>query len=507
MRVTRLQLQDFRAFTGPVEIGLSAINVLIGANNSGKSSILKALSLMQSGICDFSRTLRQGAVSGQIRIHLEEVGGISQWGVSSPQGSVELTLELTRQSATSASLRLVVRDSGGSREAGQLLPQEPDHFVVPYFSQRKTAGYSDTVNTAVSRTIHPNLTFLSARLSRVSNASYPHHDAYRTACEQVLGFTIAALPSDGGLRPGAFLPDGSEIPIDQMGDGIPHIAGLLVELAMQSGRLFLIEEPENDLHPSALKALLNLIAQSSARNQFVISTHSNIVLSHLGAVDGTRLFAVEATHGLLPPDSTIREIESTPAARLEVLAELGYRLSDLELWEGWLFLEEASAERIVRDYLIPMFTPGLSRIRTLSTQGVTNIEPNFADFDRLVRFSHLQSVYRGSTWVIVDGDDAGREAVETLRTNYGQWNPDRFRTLSQPHFERYYPDIFRERVDTVLAYQDRVKRQIEKKKLGSDVRKWLDEDLERAEAALRTSAAEVIGLLQEIDNQLRARRR
>ncbi|MFM1990366.1 MAG: hypothetical protein RJA99_3323 [Pseudomonadota bacterium] len=507
MRVVRLQLENFRAFTGPIEIGLSAINVLIGANNTGKSSILKALSLMQAGISDYSRTLRQGAESGQVQVHLEDIEHVPAWNVAPSSDWGVFRLQLTRNTPTTAGLNLSLSASGGDRSVGQLPNQEPDHFIIPYLSQRKTAGYSETVNALLSRTIQPNLSNMSARLSRVSNASYPYHEAYRTACEKVLGFMIAPLPSDNGHRPGVYLPDGSEIPIDQMGDGIPHIAGLLVELAVQSGRLFLIEEPENDLHPSALRALLDLIVQSAARNQFVISTHSNIVLSHLGAVEGTRLYSVEATHGRLPPDSTIREIDPTPAARLEVLAELGYRLSDLELWEGWLFLEEASAERIVRDYLIPMFAPGLSRVRTLSTQGVTNIEPSFADFDRLVRFSHLQSVYRDSTWVIADGDEDGHKAIDSLRSSYRQWNPDRFRTWSQPQFERYYPDAFGERIEAVLAITDRKKRRLEKEQLGSAVRAWLDEDPARAKAALEHSAAEVIGQLRQIDDSLRSRPR
>jgi len=63
-----------------------------------------------------------------------------------------------------------------------------------------------------------------------------------------------------------------------MGEGLANIVALLSELAVNSGKLFLIEMPENDLHPQALKALLDLILESSKRNQFIISTHSNIVV-------------------------------------------------------------------------------------------------------------------------------------------------------------------------------------------------------------------------------------
>jgi hypothetical protein len=57
-----------------------------------------------------------------------------------------------------------------------------------------------------------------------------------------------------------------------MGEGIPHLLGLINDLCLAENKLFLIEEPENDIHPKALKRLLDLIIQKSQSNQFVIST-------------------------------------------------------------------------------------------------------------------------------------------------------------------------------------------------------------------------------------------
>ena len=73
------------------------------------------------------------------------------------------------------------------------------------------------------------------------------------------------------------------------------------------------------------------------------------------------------------PRSHIREVDATPAARIEVLRRLGYELSDFELWDGWLILEESSAEVIVR-YLIPWFVPRLARIRTVAAGGTSKVE-------------------------------------------------------------------------------------------------------------------------------------
>src|SRR5262249_19596834 len=144
--------------------------------------------------------------------------------------------------------------------------------------------------------------------------------------------------------------------VEDMGEGVSSLLGLIASLCMADGNLLLIEEPENDIHPEGLKALLRSIVEKSANNQFIVSTHSNIVTKHLGAAPGGKVFKVELNYqpGQVPT-STIEEIPGTPEARIDVLRELGYELYDFDLWNGWLILEEASAERIIRDYLIPWF--------------------------------------------------------------------------------------------------------------------------------------------------------
>ena len=37
-----------------------------------------------------------------------------------------------------------------------------------------------------------------------------------------------------------------------------------------------------------------------------------------------------------------------------MLSDLGYELGDFDLWEGWIFFEESSSEKIVREYLIAL---------------------------------------------------------------------------------------------------------------------------------------------------------
>ena len=49
MRVTSLRVEAFRSFASMEPIELGPVNILIGPNNAGKSSLIRALYLMQTG--------------------------------------------------------------------------------------------------------------------------------------------------------------------------------------------------------------------------------------------------------------------------------------------------------------------------------------------------------------------------------------------------------------------------------------------------------------------------
>jgi hypothetical protein len=480
-------------------IPLGPINIFIGPNNAGKSSILKALYSMQEGSTR-GPDVRIGSTESVITIDLEQINGIAPWHPWHDIGSGSLRVSIY----TGGNIRLTLeRAEGASTERSQFPAREPNHFVVPYLSKRKTAEYGEDVSEQTAMHVGGNLVSLAAKLSRLGNPGYPSHRQYKETCEAILGFLVTAIPSQNGQRPGVYLSDGRTLPIDQMGEGVPNIVGLLADLAQSRGKLFLIEEPENDLHPEALKALLELIIESSQYNQMVVSTHSNIVARYLGAAADSRLYYVKAQPGTMPPVAEVEAVDSTPSARLSVLGELGYSFSDFDLWDGWLILEESSAERIIRDYLIPWFAPKLTRVRTLSTAGNAAVEPTFDDFNRLVLFTHLEDAYRDSAWVLVDGDESGRAIVERLRDGYGNWTPDRFECFDEEQFERYYPRVFAEQVATALELSGQEKREA-KKALLEDVRAWLDENPERGRAALEESARPVIAHLERIEQQLAA---
>lgn len=297
MQVTSLSLKNFRSFAEINTIALAQVNVLVGENNSGKSSVLRALHLMQQGASspfpDVRVTPRhQREALATIVIGLTDV--YPEWGQNRAPKHSALDISVRTSDRLSGGTTQTLRFENTGHAVTPLRNAEPDHFVIPYYSKRKTVGYSENVAEGNALAVADNLSNLAAKLARISNPQFPAYTAYAEACHRILGFVVSAVSSSGGQRPGIYLQDLQALYIDQMGEGVPNIVGLLIELALAEGKLFLIEEPENDLHPNALKALLDLILLSAERNQFVVSTHSSIVVRYLGGAKDAALFNVTA---------------------------------------------------------------------------------------------------------------------------------------------------------------------------------------------------------------------
>jgi predicted ATPase len=81
MRVTHLALENFRSFARLGSIKLDRINVIVGPNNAGKSSLLRALQLLQEGVVgNLTGDIRRGASAAIVTIGLADVPSIPGWG-------------------------------------------------------------------------------------------------------------------------------------------------------------------------------------------------------------------------------------------------------------------------------------------------------------------------------------------------------------------------------------------------------------------------------------------
>jgi len=376
---------------------------------------------------------------------------------------------------------------------------------VPLLARRKAPTFDQTINSSIQQQVTGTFSNLYSRIDDLVGWGHPYHENFKQAVSDIIGLPITTKSSRAGKIAGFYLGNDANkfVSLDRMGDGVSELVGSMVELCSERGKIFVLEEPETNLHPRGLRALLGMIRSSAADNQFIIATHSNIVVRELASDHDAKVFRVYRDEEAPTAASKVEEILKTQAARRDLLRELGYEFADLELHDGWLFLEESSAETVIRDVLIPTFAPKLrGRLRTFSAGGTGNVEPSVTEFQRLVTFIHLQPVYEGRMWVRTDGDPTGREVVSALRAKFTHLGEDNCSTFSQTNFEMYYPERFRTRAQAILAQPRGPNRRAEKEKLLAGVMEWSISNKETGRSEWEASAAEPIGLLRMIEASL-----
>lgn len=498
MLIDSVRVYDFRSIADSGDLELGPVTVIIGPNNAGKSALLRAL-LMGHGAGSWEQgNIRHGhtvatAVMALTGPHLPaaiQAGGPQLADV----GPVRLQFEGT-DSVRKRARWATDGDPNGAATDINIAWQRPDHLFVPILTRRRAGMFETVIDDAAAAAVGMDDRTLASRLATLS---YEHAEGrrYRRLMRSILDLDVSTIVVKGGALPGVPLDTRSGIALERMGDGVRNVVLFASELADDSQpRMFLIEEPENDLHPEALRRLLEEIREASQTHQFLITTHSDKVLTHLGSLPQAKVYQATNTDQDGLPTSTFTLLEDE-FDRRHALTQLGYEHT---LPIGWLVLEESTAQTFIEQCLIPMFTPKLASVRVVSAGGAGNVPRTVAALHRMVLFAHLAEPISPRAWVLVDGDDAGQKATATLRTNFKTWPPERFHTLARPRLEDYYPDHFRDRVDAIG--RDNIQGPEAMKYKGAlvkDVVRWANTE-PTARAQIELSAADIISQLRRIE--------
>lgn len=504
MRIRSVRITNLRSIVD-AGLDLGPITLLVGKNNSGKSTILRAINAIQEGGQLSPKDVRLGESSASVTLNLTEVVSESHWDTKLPPvPTAELKFAVAPNAGQSA--MSLSAQGFGDHTIPPISTQAAKSFIVPFLSMRKATAYSEAINESQGMSITPNFSNLVARVDMLMDRHHPEHETFVELTEEVVRLDLSAIVSSGGKRVGMWVNAMERIYLEDMGDGIAQLLGFITNLCLAHGHVFLIEELENDIHPEALKLLLGVIEKRRGDNQFVLSTHNNIVMRHLGSLDDTKIYEMTSSNtaedGRRLPRSASEPVGNTPNERTVLLKHLGYELSDLDLWDGWLLLEESSAERIIRDHLIRWFVPGLSRVRTMAAIGADDVIRSFDAIYKLVLYTHLEERYRGRVAVMLDGDNKGNGIVQQLKQKFPGWPQEAFTVFTKEAFELYYPARFAKDAAAALAVKDKKARRAAKKKLLLAVVEWIEQNEELAKQEFSESAAEVIDMLRKFEQSL-----
>jgi predicted ATPase len=497
MKITELRMVGVRCFEDTGNLHLHPqCNIIVGKNNSGKSTLLKGILHWQLTSLHADDARPEFIQNCHISALMEDVpfDKTPYHQRNSEQRSFKAVAPLTQHPST-IGINYDVAVQGNPL----FYQARPLHTIVPFLAKRKSIVFSQQVNSNEQDRITGTFDNLYSRIDMLATSGHPDHDRFKALTYEIVGLDITTKASSGGKEAGFYLSREKFVTFDRMGDGVPEMVALIVECCLEEGKIFVLEEPEANLHPQGLKALVKLIRESSKKNQFFIATHSNIVVRELGDPSDGKLFRVFRDGESHDSPSKVEEVQPSPQARIEVLRDLGYEFADYSLFDAWLFLEESSAEAIINQVLIPYFVSALrGRLRTYSSGGVIGLEPSVSEFKRLIVFVHLQEVYAGRIWVRADGDPAGAEVVAKMRASFSGFDDDAIATFNKEQFEHYYPTQFQEKAKVVLGIADKNEKRKQKASLLQEVLSWSRANRDEARLEWEKSAAEPIAFLKSI---------
>jgi predicted ATPase len=317
-----IKLTNLLSFGAETEIVLNpGLNVLIGANGSGKSNLIEVISLLQSLPKDLTKVIRDG-------------GGIEEWLWKGEKVSIA-KIEIEVSDFDNSIIRHVLEFQsiyfhteiineeiwrGENRADGVIYepefilvsvddeivnqsilsqikdPYNPDYRVLTYLgnSYQRIRLYREwqfgrhTPPRVPQRADLPN-DFLeedASNLGLILNSFRRNPEVKKKLLESLKLFYENVEDFDvivqGGYVQVFFEENGFTIPATRLSDGtLRYLSLLAILLHPNPPPLICIEEPELGLHPDVLPTLIDLLKEAAQKTQVIITTHSADLIDDL----------------------------------------------------------------------------------------------------------------------------------------------------------------------------------------------------------------------------------
>jgi len=308
--IETVHIENFRGFRKLSLSGARPLNLIVGKNNSGKSSLLEAIYIAAGGPNPegpFNVAILRGE-------NYEQKGVDHMWrplfrGLSTAW-PVVLRLKLSEE-AEERSLTLSALPEKGFKTSKAASDQLPPSMIHPSLrvgglrfeyrsgsgeTQVLTSEFDATLGTLSNPPVDRNNLILVTLVSpmiplfpsmHVGSYSRLRQDNRHFRVIELLKIVepalvdIEVLAIDGNASLFAQLSSGEKIPASHMGEGFLRIFQLAVVLVSSpDGAVFLFDEPEAGLHHSLYDTLWNFLSEAASKwgIQVFATTHSDELL-------------------------------------------------------------------------------------------------------------------------------------------------------------------------------------------------------------------------------------
>jgi putative ATP-dependent endonuclease of OLD family len=446
--ITKIKMLNFKRFETFEVTFDNKINLLIGDNEAGKSSILTAIDLVISGSRNKIETIGLEYLFNSNIID-RFLASDKNYG-SLPKLEIELFLSelnneetngiINSEKAGSDGLKLICKPNDEfSSDIKKILLQKNCVFPFEYytiefktFADQSYSGYKKYLkhilidNSQVSSEYAMKEFVKDIYYSKISNSTekYNHQHEYRLHKENFKNNAFRDINSrlDGNykfaiksnsksnLETDLTIYEGN-ISIDNKGKG--RQCFIKTELALSRNdndlEVILLEEPENHLSHTNMKKLIQKIS-SSEDKQIFIATHSNLISTRLDLKKSILLNSTTTKPLKLNslPDDTAKFFIKAPDNNI-----LEFILSKK------VILLEGDAEYILMDALFKNETGEeieSSEVHIIAVDGIT-----------FKRYLDIALILNIRTAVITDND---RNYIENIIENFSEYNKDNIKIFS-----------------------------------------------------------------------------
>lgn len=372
-----------------VEIGpFKDINVVIGKNNSGKSSVIDIVKYLIDNNEEFISSTQKGnnpeinsfltitkeavddfldkstLFKGQIEVykhHLMQLIGhtVKCFEMGQQRSIIESNIEEIDDSTFNI-LQIFVRDHESFFFNKNFVHISAERDVQPEVSRDdlyvSSNGYGVTnfVQKIINDRDYDSRIIESLLLSELNKITNP---------DMVFKRILVQVNKEGLWE--IFLEDelNTRVSLSKMGSGIKTILLVIILVKIQpyikkgdyKDCVFALEELENNLHPSQQRRLYNYLYEFSKVTgaKFIITTHSNIVIDLYSKYENAQIMHVCKNNG----ESKIKTI-SDPKSIASILDDLSIKASDI-LQSNSIIWVEGPSDRTFINHWINLVDPSL----------------------------------------------------------------------------------------------------------------------------------------------------
>lgn len=347
--IQRITITGYRAFRKMELNGLTALNLIVGANNSGKTSVLDAIDLLvqrqspealfraadrrseaaffeggpetsgvdQAAIIDLRTVFHGRKIERESQFRIESDDGafvdasVSGDVVPSPSltlanGREVMSMPIERDVYATYSLHRF-RDRSGRTWHGELFEEDstPVRFVGTHARalDQIVSNWGGVVLTESEDAVVTALREIEPRLKRIAYIGEQFH-----------------------RDPGGFFVTlegvANRVPLGNLGDGMKHLLALTVNAASARGGILFVDEIETGLHYRAMGSLWKTLHAVALQNnvQVFATTHSSDCAYALGGLPSSSLADVSLHRIETGRDTSIRYSgEEISAAAREIM--------------------------------------------------------------------------------------------------------------------------------------------------------------------------------------------